>query len=98
MLELGEESRERHDEVGRLAVRLNINLTIVVGPGAWPIFDGAQMEGSWGDEVVQVDDLEAAEKLLAEYLEEGDVVLVKASNGTGLWRLADRLVGAGTAA
>lgn len=98
MLELGEESRERHDEVGRLAVRLNINLTIVVGPGAWPIFDGAQMEGSWGDEVVQVDDLEAAEKLLAGYLEEGDVVLVKASNGTGLWRLADRLVGAGTAA
>src|SRR5690606_4273565 len=64
MLELGGESRERHDEVGRLAVRLNIDLTVVVGAGAWAIFDGAQMEGSWGEEVVQVDDLEAAEKLL----------------------------------
>lgn len=92
MLELGEESRERHDDVGRLAVRLNVRLLIVVGTDAWPIFDGAQMEGSWGDEVVQVDDLHAAKVILDDTLTSGDVVLIKASNGTGLWRLADLLV------
>ncbi|MGO1317541.1 MAG: glutamate ligase domain-containing protein, partial [Cellulomonadaceae bacterium] len=96
MLELGEASRERHDEIGRLAVRLNIDLLVVVGAGAWAIFDGAQMEGSWGEEVVQVADPQAAEELLHDTLRTGDVVLVKGSNGTGLWRLGDRLAAAGT--
>ncbi len=92
MLELGPDSRERHDDVGRLAVRLNVRLVIVVGAGAWPIFDGAQMEGSWGDEVVQVEDLTSAKAILDETLTAGDVVLIKASNGTGLWKLGDMLV------
>lgn len=92
MLELGPDSRERHDDVGRLAVRLNVRLVIVVGTDAWPIFDGAQMEGSWGDEVVQVDDLHGAKAILNDTLMAGDVVLVKASNGTGLWQLGDMLV------
>lgn len=91
MLELGPHSRERHDEIGRLAVRLNVKLLIVVGADSWPIFEGAQMEGSWGDEVVQVDDLHAAKKILDEVLTAGDVVLIKASNGTGLWKLGDQL-------
>ena len=95
MLELGEDSRERHDEVGRLAVRLNVRLLIVVGQDAWPIFDGAQMEGSWGDEVVQVDSIEEAKAILDDYLTRGDVVLVKASNGAGLWRLGTMLAGEG---
>lgn len=92
MLELGPDSRERHDDMGRLAVRLNVRLVIVVGPDAWPIFDGAQMEGSWGDEVVQVDDLHGAKAILDGTLTAGDVVLIKASNGTGLWQLGDMLV------
>ncbi len=92
MLELGDDHRERHDEVGRLAVRLNVKLLVVVGGGAWPIFDGAQMEGSWGEEVVQVADVAEAKALLDETLTAGDVVLVKASHGSGLWSLADELV------
>src|SRR5690606_16638656 len=91
MLELGPDSRERHDEVGRLAVRLNVKLLVVVGGAAWPIFDGAQMEGSWGEEVVQVADVAEAKALLDATLTAGDVVLVKASHGSGLWRLADEL-------
>lgn len=99
MLELGPDSRKQHDHIGRLAVRLNVRLVIVVGADAWPIFDGAQMEGSWGEEVVQVDDLHAAKAILDQTLTRGDVVLVKASNGTGLWKLGDMLAaeaGSGT--
>jgi UDP-N-acetylmuramoyl-tripeptide--D-alanyl-D-alanine ligase len=95
MLELGADSRTEHDAIGRLIVRLNIALTVVVGPGAGPIGDGANHEGSWGDEILRVDDLENARLLLREVLRPGDVVLVKSSHGAGLWRLADELIEAG---
>lgn len=91
MLELGEGAREAHDAIGRLVVRLNIGLTVVVGEGARAIRDGANHEGSWGDEVVLVDDVETAAAFLDEELRAGDVVLVKSSYGAGLWRLGDRL-------
>jgi UDP-N-acetylmuramoyl-tripeptide--D-alanyl-D-alanine ligase len=93
MLELGDETRTAHDAIGRLVVRLNIGLTVVVGEGARAIRDGANHEGSWGDEVVLADDLEVATKFLEEELRPGDVVLVKSSYGAGLWRLGDRLTG-----
>jgi UDP-N-acetylmuramoyl-tripeptide--D-alanyl-D-alanine ligase len=95
MLELGPQSRAAHDAIGRLVVRLDIGLTVVVGEGARAIRDGAAHEGSWGDEVVLVDDVDAAERFLQDELRPGDVVLVKSSYGAGLWRLGDRLVGAG---
>jgi UDP-N-acetylmuramoyl-tripeptide--D-alanyl-D-alanine ligase len=94
MLELGDEARVAHDEIGRLVVRLNVKLLVVVGDGAYHIHEGALQEGSWGEESVFVPDLDAARSVLAQELRPGDVVLVKASNGTGLWRLADELVGA----
>ncbi len=92
MLELGEGSREAHDAIGRLVVRLNIDLLIVVGSGAGSIYDGAVHEGSWGDESRFVADLDEAKELLRAELRPGDVVLVKSSNGSGLWRLGDWLV------
>ncbi|KQY44726.1 UDP-N-acetylmuramoyl-tripeptide--D-alanyl-D-alanine ligase [Cellulomonas sp. Root137] len=92
MLELGPGAREAHDAIGRLCVRLNIGLTIVVGDGARAIRDGANHEGSWGDEVVLADDLEVATAFLESELRPGDVVLVKSSYGAGLWKLGDVLV------
>lgn len=94
MLELGPDAREAHDAIGRLVVRLNISLTVVVGEGARAIRDGANHEGSWGDEVVLADDVDAAAAFLDGELRAGDVVLVKSSYGAGLWKLGDRLVGA----
>ncbi|WP_435735668.1 UDP-N-acetylmuramoyl-tripeptide--D-alanyl-D-alanine ligase [Cellulosimicrobium sp. PMB13] len=94
MLELGDDARVAHDDIGRLVVRLNIKLLVVVGEGAGGIHDGATQEGSWGDETRFVPDVAAAAALLREELREGDVVLVKASNGSGLWRLGDELAAA----
>ncbi|WP_456786400.1 UDP-N-acetylmuramoyl-tripeptide--D-alanyl-D-alanine ligase [Cellulomonas sp. P5_C5] len=95
MLELGPGAREAHDAIGRLCVRLNIGLTIVVGDGARAIRDGANHEGSWGDEVVLADDLAVATAFLESELRPGDVVLVKSSYGAGLWKLGDALVEGG---
>lgn len=92
MLELGPDARAEHEAIGLMVVRLNVALTVVVGAGAQAIADGAMREGSWGDEVVVVPDVDAAERFLAEELRAGDVVLVKSSYGSGLWQLGDRLL------
>lgn len=92
MLELGADSRAEHEALGLQVVRLNVGLTVVVGEGARAIADGAQREGSWGDEVAVVGDIESAADFLEHELRAGDVVLVKSSYGAGLWRLGDRLL------
>ncbi|GEL46345.1 UDP-N-acetylmuramoyl-tripeptide--D-alanyl-D-alanine ligase [Cellulomonas hominis] len=94
MMELGADARREHEAIGLQVVRLNIDLTVVVGAGAHGIAAGAVREGSWGDEVVVVEDVDAAASLLEAELRPGDVVLLKASNGAGLWRLGDLLTGA----
>ncbi|WP_020674338.1 UDP-N-acetylmuramoyl-tripeptide--D-alanyl-D-alanine ligase [Amycolatopsis nigrescens] len=96
MGELGADSVSAHDEIGRLAVRLNIDKLVVVGAqgsAAAPIHQGASHEGSWGEESVLVPDTDAAVALLREQLRPGDVVLVKASKVAQLWRVADALLG-----
>lgn len=91
MRELGEDATAAHDRVGRMAVRLGVDQLLVVGEGARALHEGAIQEGSWGGESIFVPDLDAARAALAELLRPGDVVLVKASNGSGLWRLGDDL-------
>ncbi|PRW64409.1 UDP-N-acetylmuramoyl-tripeptide--D-alanyl-D-alanine ligase [Actinopolyspora mortivallis] len=89
--ELGEEEPTAHDEIGRLAVRLNIDRLVVVGEQARAMHQGASLEGSWGEESILVPDVEAAVELLRSELRPDDVVLVKASNAAALWRVADEL-------
>ncbi|MEH3078961.1 MAG: UDP-N-acetylmuramoyl-tripeptide--D-alanyl-D-alanine ligase [Quadrisphaera sp.] len=95
MLELGDTARDEHDAVGRYAVRLDVSRLVAVGEGARPVHTGAVLEGSYADESVWVDGVDAAEALLAEELRPGDVVLVKSSNGAGLLHLGDRLAAVG---
>ncbi|MEZ5154171.1 UDP-N-acetylmuramoyl-tripeptide--D-alanyl-D-alanine ligase [Rhodococcus zopfii] len=98
MAELGEESVVEHDAIGRLAVRLDVTRIIAVG-ATRPVrglFQGAVMEGSWGEEASHVPDAAAAIALLEDELEPGDVVLVKASQSVGLWSVADAVLGAET--
>jgi UDP-N-acetylmuramoyl-tripeptide--D-alanyl-D-alanine ligase len=92
MRELGESSREEHDAVGRLAVRLDISQLLVVGEPARAIHLGACLEGSWGGESVFVPDHDAALAWLQGFLEPGDVVLVKASRDAALERVAEALL------
>ncbi|PXY19534.1 UDP-N-acetylmuramoyl-tripeptide--D-alanyl-D-alanine ligase [Prauserella muralis] len=100
MGELGADSVSAHDEIGRLAVRLNISRLVVVGGSgtdAAAMHHGASHEGSWGEESVLVPDTDAAIALLRDELRPGDVVLVKASKVAELWRVADALLEGGNA-
>jgi UDP-N-acetylmuramoyl-tripeptide--D-alanyl-D-alanine ligase len=92
MLELGDTSKQEHDAVGRLAVRLDVNRLVAVGEGARPIHLGASLEGSWGNESAFVETIDDAMRLLRAELRPGDLVLVKSSKAAGLRRLADALL------
>lgn len=89
MLELGEGSLAEHDAIGRLAVRLDVSHLLVVGDGARAIYTGALLEGSFGNETSFVPDVAEALAWWRENRREGDVLLVKSSNGAGLYAFAD---------
>ncbi|MFL6124985.1 UDP-N-acetylmuramoyl-tripeptide--D-alanyl-D-alanine ligase [Actinophytocola sp.] len=94
MAELGDNHAGAHEEIGRLVARLGVDRLVVVGEQAGAIQHGARLEGSeTGEEQVLVPDVEAAVALLDTELRPGDVVLVKASNAIGLWRVVDALLG-----
>lgn len=93
MLELGDDSVTEHDSIGRLVVRLNISRTIAVGDGAKPIYQAANLEGSWGNEAVWVPSIAEARELLSAELQPGDIVLFKSSRDAGLRYLGDEIAG-----
>jgi UDP-N-acetylmuramoyl-tripeptide--D-alanyl-D-alanine ligase len=92
MAELGPQSVDAHDSVGRLAVRFDIDCLIAVGDQARPIAHGAALEGSWNGESEWVPDVDAAASRLEELLRPGDVVLVKGSRAAGMERVASAVI------
>ena len=93
MNELGDESRQRHEEAGALAARAGVAGLIVVGEDAAPMLTGAKAERSWRGELISVPDAGSAVAALGNLLAPGDVVLVKASRAVGLERVAFALTG-----
>lgn len=92
MGELGADSQDEHDVLGRMIVRLDVSQLIAVGSGTRALYLGANLEGSWGDEAAWVEDVDAAIEMLRANLRPGDVVLIKASRSFGLERVAHALL------
>jgi len=92
MRELGEYSVDAHDAIGRLAVRLDISRLVCVGAATKVMHLAAANEGSWGEESVWVSDIDGVMTLLANELQPGDIVLVKASRSIGLDRVASEVL------
>jgi UDP-N-acetylmuramoyl-tripeptide--D-alanyl-D-alanine ligase len=86
MLELGDDAEEAHRRIGRLAVELGFSRVVAVGPGARGIAEGA---GSVAEHVLDVD---VASRTLPASLTGDEVVLVKASRGVRLERVAHALL------
>ena len=93
MAELGDYSIEEHDQIGRLVVRYNIDHLFAIGEGSKLIHMGAMQEGSWDGESEYHPTISEGFDAIREKLTQGDVVLVKASNSTGLRFLGDDLAG-----
>jgi UDP-N-acetylmuramoyl-tripeptide--D-alanyl-D-alanine ligase len=92
MAELGSASREQHDAIGRIVVRLNIDQLIVVGSGAKLIHMGAEQEGSWAGESKFFESIDEALAYVRGMLRAGDLVLVKSSKSANLRHLGDNLM------
>lgn len=92
MAELGFASREQHDAIGRIVVRLNIDQLIVVGQGAKLIHMGAEQEGSWAGESKFFESIDEALAYVRGMLMAGDLVLVKSSKSANLRFLGDDLM------
>jgi UDP-N-acetylmuramoyl-tripeptide--D-alanyl-D-alanine ligase len=82
MLELGAESPRLHREIGLYAAEHGVDVLVTVGPLA------AEMRREFEGESYPTGDAQAAAELLAPLLQDGDTVLVKASRGLGLERVA----------
>ncbi|MDI1288802.1 MAG: UDP-N-acetylmuramoyl-tripeptide--D-alanyl-D-alanine ligase [bacterium] len=93
MRELGDESAEQHEAVGRLAIDLGISRVVWVGEGTLPAHEAALRLSGVEGRSVYVPDVESALGVLERELEPGDVVLVKASRSVGLERVASGLLG-----
>jgi len=93
MLELGPSSEEEHRAVGVLAHELGIDQVVVVGAGADGIREALVAARGEDGTTRQVDTVERAGEWLRENVPGPDVVLVKASRGGRLERVADMLIG-----
>jgi UDP-N-acetylmuramoyl-tripeptide--D-alanyl-D-alanine ligase len=88
MAELGDRSREFHEQAGADAARAGVACLIAVGEEAAPMLTGAKAVPEFDGELLAVPDGEAALAALAARLDAGDIVLVKASRAAGLQALA----------
>lgn len=95
MAELGDAARQGHEQAGRLAADLGIDVLVTVGGDGAAALAGAARGRGGRMQVVMVPDPDAALSALRDLLRPGDVVLAKASHAMHLEELAVTLAAAG---
>lgn len=84
MKELGEKSKDLHAEVGRAAASAGLDLLVAVGAESKTLADAAVASGMDSKKVFWFISQKEALEFLLGFLSPGDMVLVKASRGSGL--------------
>jgi len=90
MLELGERELEYHAEAGR-SVPKSIDVVVGVGRRSRALLDGAKQAGFADDRLHHFDDAAGAAEFLKSFIQDGDLVLIKASRGIGLDKVVTSL-------
>lgn len=89
MLELGADSENHHRLVGKACIEAGIEVVVTVGQQATPIYQTVLDHA----EAQHCENAEEALRVVRQVLAPGDTVLVKGSNGSGVWRIAEALTG-----
>ena len=89
MLELGDYSREAHEEVGGLTCDYDLGCLIAVGKNAEHVARGAIEKGFNSSEIYVFYDTNTAKAHIEEILRRNDVILLKGSRGMHLEEIAD---------
>ena len=92
MFELGSFSEKLHRDVGIEVAKNKIDKLFVIGENAKFIAEESINQGYDKENVSYFIDKETLIKELKEFLKDGDVVLIKASNGMKLFEVADAIV------
>lgn len=88
MRELGESTRTEHESLGRAAAAMGIDRLVCIGDALIPTYEAALAAGLKSDLVTSIED--AVSMVTTEAIT-GDVIVVKASRGIALERVADAL-------
>ena len=91
MFELGEFSEKLHKKVGEEVVKNKIDILIACGENATYIADVAK-EKMDKENIYYLENKEEIEPLLEKIAKKDDVILFKASNGMGFYKIVERLV------
>jgi len=95
MLELGADKElDYHRDSGR-AIPKEVDAVIGVGRRAKSLLDGAREAGLAEDKLHHFADAESAGEFLKTFIEDGDLVLIKASRGIGLDKILTMLATGG---
>lgn len=91
MLELGNYTEEGHREVGKKAAKV-VNFLITVGERARDIKRGALENGFDPKSVFNFPDITVAGKFAQEKIQEGDIILIKGSQGMRMEKITKELM------
>ncbi|MEN9920982.1 MAG: hypothetical protein RL538_875 [Candidatus Parcubacteria bacterium] len=91
MLELGRYSSQAHEHIGAL-VPAAADILVTVGVRARKFAEGALDAGMQEENILQYDDSEQAGRELQAFIQPGDVILVKASQGIRAERIVEELM------
>jgi len=92
MLELGSASEAGHKQVGEKVAKSKINKLIVVGERARDIARGAEAAGMLRDNIFHFTNSEEAGKFVQSRIIEGDLILVKGSQGMRMERIVKEIM------
>jgi len=91
MLELGPNKVEYHIQAGRQVLRYGFDLLITVGPLSRYMAEGALSSGMSHNKIHSFDNSEEAADKIENFLQEGDLILVKGSRGMKTEKIVNRL-------
>lgn len=91
MLELGEFSKELHENVGKEVVKNNIDILICLGKNAKYIVEQAKKSNMDAEKIVYLNDANSVVKYIKDIWAKNDVILFKASNGMRFFDIVDKL-------
>ncbi|MDP9800253.1 UDP-N-acetylmuramoyl-tripeptide--D-alanyl-D-alanine ligase [Arcanobacterium wilhelmae] len=89
MLELGEASEAEHRAIGEYVADRGIDVVVGVGDETAPLVEAARERGLEASRA----DAQSAGSVLSTIAAPGDVVLLKGSNGSRVWTIADKYKG-----
>lgn len=92
MLELGHFSVEGHGQVGKAVAEKKIDYLIAVGEKARDIARAAEAGGMSLDRIYHFADADAAKRFVQERIHEGDLILVKGSQGARMEKVVKEIM------